>query len=360
MNRHFIIFLLLLFSVHNVIGQKVSLRNGSFESKPRIGQYVSESQELYSYYLMNNWMDCGSLEFPETSQADIHGSATNYWSTGLNPQHGQSFLGLVTRSDGTYESVGQKLASPLQKDSIYQFSIHLALATTYLSHTQKNTFEKSNFDTPSIFRLLGGNFKCKPNSILAISKPIYNQDWLKYTFTFTPPVDLDYLFLQVHFDQESSFESNGNLMLDNATLKQVYVASNTIRIETPDSLPYEYIPYLKSVKEMEKVEEAEESRNKQPAITIEEKQILDYYNKARTYGLYRYIRELKPSEIKKLQSILESFQLSTSAIQKTENLLDKIAIEGYTKENLEQTKFYNNYTDWQNDIKIFIVNRNLE
>ncbi len=157
----------------------------------------------------NGWYDCG---FPDCSPPDIQPNSA--FSVTKAPQHGKTYLGMVTRDDETWERVGQKLSKALTKGSIYQLDLFLARSEQYLSMSKLED-KLSNYATPTILRVYGGNQPCSRDQLLAETPLVVNYQWKPYTLIFEPNVDCNYLIFEVYYKTATLFPYNGNLLIDN-------------------------------------------------------------------------------------------------------------------------------------------------
>lgn len=191
----------------------VHFYNPSFEGVP-----------LPSSRLIKDWTDCGSLEFYQESPPDLQPGS---FGVTLFPLDGNSYLGMVTRSNGTYESVGQYLVAPLLKDSLYQFNIYLAKSEDYVSASpnqkpntkefSKKNVELINSNKNTILRVWGGPYECYKDELLYQSQEIGHEEWAEYVIEFVPKSSgIKFISLEAYFPDDFNF-TRGNLMIDNIT-----------------------------------------------------------------------------------------------------------------------------------------------
>ena len=147
-----------LFSL-GVFAQKsesISLRNPSFEDFYRAG------------HPPRGWFDCGaSGETPP----DIHPGEPPLFGVRTLPADGNTYLGMVVRDNDTKESIGQQLSSPLLAGHTYRFSIQLTQSEWYISRSRM-TNKETNYTTPVVLRIYGGQSLCDRQELLAESPPI--------------------------------------------------------------------------------------------------------------------------------------------------------------------------------------------
>ena len=208
----FILLVLLPFLLQSQAGE-IALYNPSFEDIPR-----SSSPP-------RGWIDCG---FPGETPPDVQPSGD--WEVFRPAYHGHSYLGMVARENNTWESVGQRLTSPLLKGKCYSFSLYMCMSSEYWSlavpdsildkekYMQDGTAPEKNFNQPIVLRIWGGDGYCSTKEVLAESEPIGNTYWEKYTFKFEPTADISHIIMQAYYKTPSLFPYNGNLLVDNSSV----------------------------------------------------------------------------------------------------------------------------------------------
>lgn len=191
----------LLAQVSNIL-----LENPSFEGIPAEGTFKNA--------LLMGWHDCG---FPNETPADVHpkpgGGA--FQVTKL-PYDGETYLGLVTRDNNSWERVGQQLSKPLEVGKTYRFSIFLCRSNTYVSASRK-TNEPINYATPVCLRIWAGQGPCELQELLATSELVTNTEWMPFQFELSPSKNYTHLIFEAHYKTPTPSPYNGNLLLDNAS-----------------------------------------------------------------------------------------------------------------------------------------------
>jgi|JI7StandDraft_1071085.scaffolds.fasta_scaffold207213_1 hypothetical protein len=183
----FFILLAIIFPPDYDEGQDVvRLDNPSFEGTPQ-----DASTPV-------GWVACG-----ENSTPDI---LPGYWGVYNEPSDGTTYLGLITREDGTWESIGQHLRKPLKANECYSFSIDLARASSY-----------AGYDIPVKLQMWGATKKCSRQQLLAETSVVRHTNWKTYNFEFTPKKNFDYIVLEARNANGIYFAYNGNLLLDHCT-----------------------------------------------------------------------------------------------------------------------------------------------
>lgn len=191
-----------------VLGQEddIYLVNPSFEDKPHRGGPGTS---------IMGWTDCGLMKFPGESPPDIHPAPGNkgFWENNLPAAEGATYLGMVVRDNNTYESVGQKLSSPLLKNQCYDFTIYLSRAAKYVSLTHM-TQTAGNYTTPIVLRIWGGRYPCEELELLAESEAVNNTSWQINNFTIKPKRDIQYITFAAFYKTPVLFPYNGNILID--------------------------------------------------------------------------------------------------------------------------------------------------
>ncbi|MFN0014980.1 MAG: hypothetical protein ACKVU2_10565, partial [Saprospiraceae bacterium] len=177
---------------------KAILKNASFEDVPQ----ASHVPEGWFYY--------GPVEeTPPDVQPGYYGCTTK-------PLRGNTYLGMVTRDNGTTECVGQQLDKPLLADSAYDFSVCLATSSHYES-LSRSTGEEVNYTSPVCLRIWGISLEQEKRVLLAESPLVTNTDWIRYRFELRPPgMHLDLILLEAWYGIPQK-HTNGNLLVDHCS-----------------------------------------------------------------------------------------------------------------------------------------------
>ncbi len=177
--------------------QVISLSNPSFEDTP------SHSKTPES------WFDCGP---PSESPPDILPDKT--FQVNKIPYHGDTYVGLVTRDNYTWESVGAPLSSPILKGNCYAFQLALSRSTSYFSVSRKYNVP-ANFVSPVRLNIWAGNAACERAELLAETPTIDHYNWKSYSFTVKPIQDsYTHLVFEVFYPDNIIHATNGNLLID--------------------------------------------------------------------------------------------------------------------------------------------------
>ncbi len=186
----------------------LELKNPSFEDQPRIGTINSRPPM--------DWYDCGHLG--ETAP-DIHSGESNFYEVSRAASDGQTYLGLVTRNNETWERIGQRLSEKLVVGKTYTLTIDLAKSDHYISRTP-TSIQAVEFDQPTMLRVWAGDEFCDRKELLIKTEAIENKEWESYNFDFIVEEEYGYLVLEAFpvLAPLAPF-SNGHILLDNLLIE---------------------------------------------------------------------------------------------------------------------------------------------
>jgi hypothetical protein len=177
----------------------IFLNNASFEDTP------GHSKPPWG------WFFCG----PQlASPPDVHPSGM--YGVEEQAKDGRTYVGMVVRDVNTWETIGQRLETPLQAGQCYAFSIWLALPQQYLSISRQTNLP-TDYSQPAILRIWGGHLNCDKRELLAASNPIYHPDWKEYRFVFQPRDHYSVVILEAFYDPNRLNPYCGSLLLDHAS-----------------------------------------------------------------------------------------------------------------------------------------------
>ena len=176
-------YICLLFLPVIVLGQS-QLNNSSFEDIPR--------EEA----IPDKWHICAEGTTPDILPGP--------WNVINLPQRGRTYVGLITRIDGTWESIGQALSKPLEEGQCYTFSLHLAHSDTY-----------AGYNLPITLKIWGGRKACDKLQLLGETKSIDHLNWKEYEFRFQVKDQINYIILEAQRSPGIYFSYRGNILIDN-------------------------------------------------------------------------------------------------------------------------------------------------
>ena len=185
----------------------IALKNPSFEGIPHKG---SPNNNIG----IKGWYDCGELQFRSESPADLH--PIRAWEVELGPSEGNTYLGMVVRDNDSWESVSQRIATPLEEGKCYNFSVDLARSPYYVSHS-RITQKKENYTEPAVLRVWGGTGVCGRQELIAESSVVDNNEWKTFEFEIRPGRNLNYVTLEAFYEVPVLFPYNGHILLDNVS-----------------------------------------------------------------------------------------------------------------------------------------------
>lgn len=161
------------------------LDNASFEGKPADAT------------IPVGWLPCELGTTPDI--------LPGFWGVFQEASDGDTFVGLITRGDGTWESIGQRLKKTLQPKDCYSFNIDLAHSITY-----------AGYNNPIRLRIWGGTSRCAKDQLLYETDFIKNTEWETHEVQFYIKRPINYILIEAYY-QEGRFSHQGNILIDNIT-----------------------------------------------------------------------------------------------------------------------------------------------
>ena len=162
---------------------QVTLNNGSFEDEP------SDATTPHG------WDECQPYTTPDIFPG--------YWGVYNEASEGNTYLGMITRTNNTWESIGQRFSTPLEKEMCYTFSIDLSFSTTY-----------AGYNNPLKLRIWIGESKCEKGQLIFESERIEHTEWQTYQVKFTAQKKYTHIILEA-FHKDDTVNYKGNILLDN-------------------------------------------------------------------------------------------------------------------------------------------------
>ena len=175
------------FFVIPIIGQNIRLDNTSFEGEP---QDATMPQRWYAV--------------EKGTTPDI---MPGPWGVYLEPADGETYIGLITREDGSFESIGQRLKIPLKAKDCYSFSIDLAHSKAY-----------ANYNLPIRLRIWGSENRYSKDQLLTESAVIKHTDWKNYKFQFLTKKEYPYIIFEAYYMKGMFTPYKGNILIDNVSV----------------------------------------------------------------------------------------------------------------------------------------------
>ncbi len=179
------------------IAQPLLLQNPSFEDFPGLGKPPF------------GWFFCGNMGEtpPDIHPGDLYGVTAA-------AKDGHTYVGMVSRHNGTYEQLGQRLSQPLVPGQCYYFRIFAARSDQYASFSRK-TGQPSQYTLPLKLAVLAAHRHCQPMATLALSAAVMDTEWRSYGFVLRPDEAFSFLFLSATSATGDSY--NGNILIDAAS-----------------------------------------------------------------------------------------------------------------------------------------------
>lgn len=182
--RLLLIFLLLPFySVAQDELPPIYWQNPSFEGEPKDAT------------IPIGWLACEEFTTPDI--------LPGYWGVYQEATDGDTYVGLITRDNGSWESITQRLSRTINKDDCYTFNFDLSRGATY-----------SGYNKPLKIRIWGSTNKCDKDQLLYESPLIEHSFWKKYIAEFTAEQAIRYIIIEA-FHREQRFSYSGNILIDN-------------------------------------------------------------------------------------------------------------------------------------------------
>lgn len=178
-----IVFLSITICIAQAQNKDVYVTNTSFEGEPDDAT------------IPVGWFACA----PATTPDILPGP----WGVYQEATEGDTYVGLITRNDGTYESIGQRLSGKLEAKECYTFSMDLAYSNTY-----------AGYNKPVKVRVWAGKTKCDKGQLIAETDFIKNRDWETHNFHFTSKKNYHYIIIEAYY-KDGKFSHQGNVLIDN-------------------------------------------------------------------------------------------------------------------------------------------------
>ena len=187
--------------------KEIYLQRASFEGE----EYRGKMLNYYEGELLP-WEYC-IVNTGNESAPDIICEDSDFWKIDQSASDGSCFLNLVTRGDGSYESIIQRLSDPIPAGQCFKLSVDVSHSSTLESATA-GSHKLTKFNKPAALIISGGKYKCASNPILFRSELVRNENWETLTIDMKAVYDIDYLSFYAFYEFEH-IPTYGNLLLDN-------------------------------------------------------------------------------------------------------------------------------------------------
>ena len=179
MSKAYLIIILLL-SAYSINAQ-IRLNNPSFEDTPQDATTP------------RGWDACGRETTPDI--------LPGFWGVETPAADGESYVGLITRKQNTWEYIGQTLPTPVIANQCYTIKMKLARSPSYVS-----------YNTPVRLRIWGATTRCGREELLGKTKAVKHADWRSYSFIFVPKKTYKYIIFEAHYANREPVR--GNILID--------------------------------------------------------------------------------------------------------------------------------------------------
>ena len=127
------------------------------------------------------------------------------WNVFLQPSNGFSYVGMICRPNGTWESFTTQLNAPLWGGTQYAILVDLSSSDKYFGYN----------DSSATLKIWGGNSNCNKEYLLWESKPISNVNyWRTDTVIFTTQEkNITHLVFEPGYTSPMPYR--GNVLIDN-------------------------------------------------------------------------------------------------------------------------------------------------
>jgi hypothetical protein len=126
-----------------------------------------------------------------------------FWGVYNEASDGDTYLGLITRENGTYESIGQRFKQILKKGECFSFTLDLALSDQY-----------AGYGYPIYLRIWISDHQCEMEQLIFKSKKITSENWQKHKVEFKPKTNVEYIKIEA-FYSDDKFSYQGSILIDN-------------------------------------------------------------------------------------------------------------------------------------------------
>lgn len=167
----------------NVGSGQISFSNPSFEDQPADAT------------VPQGWLPCALGTTPDI--------LPGFWGEYGEAQDGDTYIGLITRQDGSHESIGQRFSDKLQEKGCYHFKISLAKGEDYIG-----------FSKPLKLRIWIGANLCDKQQMIFESKLIENTSWEVFEVKFSAKKTSQYMIIEA-FHSDVIEDYKGNILIDN-------------------------------------------------------------------------------------------------------------------------------------------------
>ena len=179
-------------------GYSIDLRNPSFEDLSRCCKPP------------RGWEPCGKEEL---NTPDVQPGWFNVYN---EPFNGNTYMGMVTRDNDSWESVSQRLNRSLKKGECYTFNLKASYGDALISQSRV-TNKDVKYNKPIKIRIWGGTGYCHKAELLGESPLIDHTYWKQYNFRFEPRKSHSFITIEAFYKTPTLVPYNGNVLIDDAS-----------------------------------------------------------------------------------------------------------------------------------------------
>lgn len=179
--RQSILYFILLFSIGTYLDAQIKINNSGFEDEPADARTPM------------GWFNCERGTTPDI--------LPGVYGIYKESDEGNTYMGIITRADGSFESIGQRLSSKLKKESCYYFQLSLAQAEQYVG-----------YEEPIKLRIWISSKKCGKDQLVFESPYIENAEWKNFNAKFTVDKTAKFIIIEAFHPVEGT---KGHILIDN-------------------------------------------------------------------------------------------------------------------------------------------------
>jgi hypothetical protein len=161
---------------------QIKIVNPSFEDQP------SDAM------VPKGWLPCEKGTTPDIFPG--------FWGEYKPAADGNTYVGLITREDGTFEAIGQRFSQAIVKNECYELSFKSAHGGLY-----------AGYNLPIKLKIYLSKEKCGTDQVIFTSLPINHTSWRKETINFTTKDSYNYIRIEASYPSSRS-TTKGNVFLD--------------------------------------------------------------------------------------------------------------------------------------------------
>lgn len=151
-------------------------------------------------------MPTGWFSMSEGTTPDI---LPGFWGVYKDAEDGETFIGLIVRPDGSYESIGQRLAHELEEGACYQMGLYLSHSDNYAGYV-----------SPLQIRIWISDKNKKRQQLIYESDTIESEEWEYHGFDFKPEKGAQYFIIEA-YNPTKKKSYKGNILIDGITQPRI-------------------------------------------------------------------------------------------------------------------------------------------